>query len=687
MDNNQSLAEIFNQKIFRIPDYQRGYAWQKQQLNDFWEDLINLNSSRKHYTGLISWQKIDDADDKNIEYLIKQGGFKLYYIVDGQQRLTTFLILLTSLLDFIRSLPENNDKNDNDIRIGCDTISKIKEKYICYNTGLYDVYLFSYNGINNQDADYFEHKILGKQNAKISNESYYTRNLCEAQSFFKYTIKRYYDEYGIEKTKELYNKLTNKFIFYIQEINDDYDVCVAFETINNRGKSLTNLELLKNRLIYLTTLFNKSDFGEENQEGSRDTLRDDINNTWKVIYTQLGRKSNKVLSDDEFLRAHWITYYTYSRKKGDDYKDFLLNKFSCKSIYKDISDIENINLADNENIYPERSISQDDEEYIENDNNTITTSKTQNKRKKLTPKDIQEYVSSLRKFAENWFYTFYPKENPMLTSEEIDFIERLNYIGIGYFRPLITVVINDSVSNNMEKIKLYKAIERFIFVNFRIAQYFSNYKSSEFYRITKELYQNKVSIKQITENLETYTNENLADAKARFTSKIKRLFDNNEGFYGWSGLKYFLYIYEESLIKENVRKVNWEDLQKQNTIEHIFPQQHDEDAYWQETYKQYSNEEKKQLLSSLGNFLALSKSANSQLQNFGYPRKRAERYYKGSYSEIEVSENYKTDWTATDIYERGLKLLDFMNQEWMLGMNNTDKVTLLHLTFLDENNN
>lgn len=48
MDNNQSLAEIF-----RIPDYQRGYAWQKQQLNDFWEDLINLNSSRKHYTGLI----------------------------------------------------------------------------------------------------------------------------------------------------------------------------------------------------------------------------------------------------------------------------------------------------------------------------------------------------------------------------------------------------------------------------------------------------------------------------------------------------------------------------------------------------------------------------------------------------------------------------------------------------------
>ena len=41
-------------------------------------------------------------------------------------------------------------------------------------------------------------------------------------------------------------------MFNIHEIADDYDVFVAFETMNNRGKKLTNLELLKNRLIYLT---------------------------------------------------------------------------------------------------------------------------------------------------------------------------------------------------------------------------------------------------------------------------------------------------------------------------------------------------------------------------------------------------------------------------------------------------
>ena len=36
MNELQSLSQIFQNKIFRIPDYQRGYAWQSQQLRDFW---------------------------------------------------------------------------------------------------------------------------------------------------------------------------------------------------------------------------------------------------------------------------------------------------------------------------------------------------------------------------------------------------------------------------------------------------------------------------------------------------------------------------------------------------------------------------------------------------------------------------------------------------------------------------
>lgn len=54
-----SLQDLFQDRIFRIPDYQRGYAWTTKQLKDFWEDVINLPKGRNHYTGLISLKKVD----------------------------------------------------------------------------------------------------------------------------------------------------------------------------------------------------------------------------------------------------------------------------------------------------------------------------------------------------------------------------------------------------------------------------------------------------------------------------------------------------------------------------------------------------------------------------------------------------------------------------------------------------
>jgi uncharacterized protein with ParB-like and HNH nuclease domain len=97
-------------------------------------------------------------------------------------------------------------------------------------------------------------------------------------------------------------------------IKDEFDVFVAFETMNNRGKKLSDLELLKNRLIYLTTLY----ADKELDPAERASLRTRVNETWKEVYYQLGRNKNKPLSDDDFLRAHWTMYFKYSRKTGQD---------------------------------------------------------------------------------------------------------------------------------------------------------------------------------------------------------------------------------------------------------------------------------------------------------------------------------------------------------------------------------
>ena len=50
----QSLSEIFNESIFRIPDFQRGYSWELSHLEDFWEDIEILKEDGVHYTGKLA---------------------------------------------------------------------------------------------------------------------------------------------------------------------------------------------------------------------------------------------------------------------------------------------------------------------------------------------------------------------------------------------------------------------------------------------------------------------------------------------------------------------------------------------------------------------------------------------------------------------------------------------------------
>jgi uncharacterized protein with ParB-like and HNH nuclease domain len=88
MNKNQScitdlltIEEIVAGKFFRIPDYQRGYSWEKDQLHDLTEDIKHIaTKSHKHYFGTIV---ITRSNENNH-----------FDIVDGQQRLTTLIILL-----------------------------------------------------------------------------------------------------------------------------------------------------------------------------------------------------------------------------------------------------------------------------------------------------------------------------------------------------------------------------------------------------------------------------------------------------------------------------------------------------------------------------------------------------------------------------------------------------------------
>ncbi|MGV0757600.1 DUF262 domain-containing protein [Empedobacter brevis] len=643
----QSLTEIFNQKFFRIPDFQRGFSWTKDQLEDFWEDIQNLKEDKVHYTGLLTVEAIEKKDIKSIEkwqddiWLLEKG-FTAFYLVDGQQRLTTSIILINEIL--------NNF--DDDEGINFDTkefwISKFLYKEFGSN---YKSFIFGYEKDNPSD-EYFKSKILEQYSSsadKVPEQTLYTSNLNEAKSFFQNKLSK------LKKVEieEVFKKLVNKLKFNFYEIDEELDVYVTFETMNNRGKPLSNLELLKNRLIYLSTLLNEN-------SSTRARLRKDINESWKTIYEYLGKNKENPLDDDYFLYNHWIMYFKYDRSKSDVYANFLLQeKFTAKAVLS-----ENLELD-----------------------------------------EIREYIESLSKCVKKWFY-IYNISFSTYSDEVKEWIEKLNRLGMSAFAPLFMAVMAKNETEN-KLITLFKSAEKFIFLVFRLSQRPSNTKNSHFYRLANMYYFaqdfwgngstdiDKVigNINWLTDGYDSYNDYIGWFDLHKFETYIKELGQKEEGYYSWNGLRYFLYEYEIYLgdkAKGNT-KITWTDFnkrKKENTIEHIYPQTPKADC-WKESFKDNDRRQKKSLLNSLGNLLLLAQSKNSELQNkcFDFKKKHTNNkgdevgFYNGSYSEINVS-SFKV-WSAKEITERGLQMLDFLEKRWEIDISDWEinKLDLLNLNF------
>src|ERR1700733_9850550 len=168
MEEPKSLDSLFKEKIFRIPDYQRGYAWQHEQLKDFWEDLVNLSDNRSHYTGVLTLKLLPAAETPENEkevWLVDDHSYKVYHIVDGQQRLTTFVIFLQAFVDLCKSLPEFAGLADQDIFISDSLcVAALQEKFLFKTKPTGDhfrTYKFGYT-VDNPSYEYLRYKILGE---------------------------------------------------------------------------------------------------------------------------------------------------------------------------------------------------------------------------------------------------------------------------------------------------------------------------------------------------------------------------------------------------------------------------------------------------------------------------------------------------------------------------------------------
>lgn len=666
----KSISKIFSEVIFRIPDYQRGYSWEAKHLKDFWNDIEQLPDTKNHYTGVLTLEPVSSdnyekwEDDK---WIIESKHYSPMYVVDGQQRLTTAIILLQCILDKIPDDQLLNFTEKNDIR----------KKYICEpkGKGISKSYIFGYEK-DNPSHEFLKQKIFGDESVLhgLSEETIYTKNLVAAKDFFNEKLAKL----TISDLEYIFTTLTQHLQFNIFYIEKDLDVFVTFETMNNRGKPLSHLELMKNRLIYLSTKF-KVEKSESNQ------LRKAINESWKSIYHFLGKTNRRKLEDDEFLRTHFISYFGAAliTEDGDtgeirkylgythEYKDYLLDEvFTPKRVSN--SPISQGESTDHE-IEGERFSGADQ-----------TTEAVD----LLDISDVYGYSQSIKSLVKTYYQVAHPEDGDWTDFEKrkLSQINRLEDRGI--FMVCVAIMHKSAKSEAREAV--LTAIERVGFL-FKLKRYFFDFDMVE---TAGGLFTGKIQVETLTKQF-IEAGDTFAKSKDLKEAIISIGKPSGGGYYGWRQLRYFMYEYEEELraqSKTSRQLLQWsEDLGKEHfekdhkTIEHIYPQKAEGNA-WRTVFSKYSIKQKNLLKNSLGNLLPVSHGKNASLSNKGFDIKKGDETHQvgfryGCLSEIQVSTN--ENWTAKEILRRGLYLLDFLEKRWNVNLGNSkNKVSILGLEFV-----
>ena len=312
-DMVKSISQIFSNQVFRVPDYQRGYSWEEKQWSDLLEDLELLLDGRSHFTGTLVLHKRTDRVSKVFD--IKGMSYYSFDIIDGQQRLTTIVILLKAIHEQMSAISE---------------ISELAE-------GLEEMYLhhldlnkqpFTKLTLNQDSQDYFANNVLDLHPTISGPRIRSHQRMTQAKRYFIEYLVSMEKDLGInypDWLRTLYFKTVHQLKLIVYDVEDEMDAGVIFETMNDRGKSLTELELVKNFLLYLAS---KIELESEHDLNQR------INSTWRYIYESLmvaglgGRQY-----EDQLLRAHWLMAYDYDTRRWQNNRS-IKNRFSLRR-YKD----------------------------------------------------------------------------------------------------------------------------------------------------------------------------------------------------------------------------------------------------------------------------------------------------------------------------------------------------------------
>ena len=605
--SNVTLPGLFANKCFRIPNYQRGYAWGESQLNDLWDDIMDIQKNgstyRPHYTGAITLQQIDVCDLTPAEKKLSSTGMEYYNVVDGQQRLTTIVIMLNALKNKITTGKKQLINN-----------------YIVTNN---NVCRFMYSDTNGNSYRFFMKNIIGETNILPFVPTTYTANLEFASSFFD----KSFSALKPKELKEFQEKLLTALVFDTKYIQNNLDVQAVFETMNNRGKPLTTLEKLKNRLLYMTSKFDPASVDVKQ-------LSDDINNSWGLIYETLGKNKNFLLSEDEFLSA----YLTLLREPAD------------YSFSESLAETKVFQMFCNHATKYDFSMARQHNTSIKEpavDNNKIHT-----------------FVSGIANYVGHWYDVNFPD----LSTPRGLHLQKIQYLnGSKEMRLFLAELLMLANTQSALVDECLKMVEKVLFKN--ALPGVSILDERRFATRARDLHKGEMNLVELKNELESLLLQQI-DVQS-IVGGFRYLFTyvrGNIGFHRWGALKFFLMEYEKHLQGRGLSHVGWEnyyDIQ----IEHVMPRTWS--TYWSVEMNNYLaahsslnadevEKAKNILINTLGNLTVIQDIKNAGIGNNPWTTKQ-DAYLNGSYSEVEIATNTSWHpWKHNSIEARGKQMLDFL---------------------------
>lgn len=215
---NMTISNIFKKGKFIIPDYQREYDWNKENLNEFFDDINELEKNEHYFIG----------------HMVCEGDFNgnEFKVIDGQQRITTITIMLCTIRDIFYKIEKMN------------LAQGIHENYIFSKDKDYKEYVILENKMPYPVLQKYVQNTPDKKDTLLKPVKSGEKKIIEAYKDFLDRIQTWTEDELIV----LRDKLLNLEIIFVA-VSDEVDAFTIFETLNAKGKDLTPMDLIKNQIF------------------------------------------------------------------------------------------------------------------------------------------------------------------------------------------------------------------------------------------------------------------------------------------------------------------------------------------------------------------------------------------------------------------------------------------------------